>query len=312
MKIRYYTQSDQKEWDSFVKEAKNSHFFFFRNFMEYHSARFKDASLLIYDAKDKLIALLPANRVKNKLYTHQGLTFGGLIVSPKMKSVIMLEIFEALKLFLQQEGITEVIYKAIPYIYHTKAAEEDRYALFVQDAKRIKTELSATIYLDKPLKYSNGRKWRLKKVKQAGLRIELSDDFTLFWKLLNQILEKYHGAKPVHSFDEITKLHQHFPKHIKLYHVFLDEKLLCGGVVFENEDIAHLQYVANSDEGRKIGALDLLIDYLIKDVYSAKKYFDFGTSNEDDGRVLNHGLIDQKERFGASGVVHDTYLWKLT
>ena len=38
-----------------------------------------------------------------------------------------------------------------------------------------------------------------------------------------------------------------------------------------------------------------------------KTYFDFGISTEENGRVLNSGLIDQKEGFGARGVVHDHY-----
>ena len=38
---------------------------------------------------------------------------------------------------------------------------------------------------------------------------------------------------------------------------------------------------------------------LIEDVFSAKRWFDFGISTEDDGRILNQGLIEQKEGFGA-------------
>lgn len=36
-------------------------------------------------------------------------------------------------------------------------------------------------------------------------------------------------------------------------------------------------------------------------------YLDFGISNENDGRYLNLGLIEQKEGFGARTVVHDFY-----
>ena len=60
-------------------------------------------------------------------------------------------------------------------------------------------------------------------------------------------------------------------------------------------------------EGRNVGALDFIIDKLINEVYSNKKYFDFGISNEDGGRFLNTGLIAQKEGFGARAVVHDFY-----
>jgi hypothetical protein len=74
-----------------------------------------------------------------------------------------------------------------------------------------------------------------------------------------------------------------------------------------NDTIVHVQYGTNSYLGRDVGALDYLYDYLIKKIYSSKLYFDFGTSNEDEGHSLNCGLIAQKEGFGAKAVVHDSY-----
>ena len=78
-------------------------------------------------------------------------------------------------------------------------------------------------------------------------------------------------------------------------------------MVFENTQIVHTQYLANSIIGRDVGALDFVIDKLINEIYKDKKYFDFGISNENDGRFLNAGLIAQKEGFGARAVVHDFY-----
>ena len=46
--------------------------------MEYHADRFTDYSLLVYDG-NKLLALLPANRSGDVLYSHAGLTYGGVI-----------------------------------------------------------------------------------------------------------------------------------------------------------------------------------------------------------------------------------------
>lgn len=98
-----------------------------------------------------------------------------------------------------------------------------------------------------------------------------------------------------------------FSKYIKLFLAKKDERIVSGALIYENQNIVHTQYLANSEEGRELGALDLLIDYLIKDIYKNKKYFDFGISNEDAGRYLNTGLIAQKEGFGARAVVHDFY-----
>ncbi len=312
MTITRYSSDFKNQWNDFLKNAKNYHFFFHRDFLAYHKECFTDYSLMFYDDKNKLIALLPANRQADTLYSHQGLTYGGFIVNDNMKAATILEIFENTKAFLRKQGITTLIYKTIPHFHHKKPAEEDRYALFRQNATLIQRDLGAVIDRTQPIKYSNGRKWSLKKAKAHPFTIRKSTDFTLFWPLLEEILQMQHGSKPVHSLDEINYLANTFPDNIHLYLIYHERELLAGAVTFVNPDVVHLQYVANSIKGRKIGALDLLIDHLIQHVYTDKRYFDFGTSNEQNGRILNEGLIDQKERFGARCIVNDRYEWKLT
>lgn len=302
-----YEDKNKLVWNDFINTAKNSHFFFKRDYMEYHSDRFDDYSLIIYDDKDKVIAVLPANKVEDTLHSHQGLTFGGFIVSDKMTAEIMLNIFEVLKVFLKENNFNKLIYKCIPYTYHLKPAEEDRYALFINNAKLVRRDVSSTIDLSVPIRYSKGRKWSVNKAKKEDLQVIETTDYDTFWSLLESVLEAQHGSKPVHTVEEIKELATHFPKNIKLYVALQNNEVLCGAVMYENDEIVHTQYLANSLLGRDIGALDFLSDYLINDKYKQKNYFDFGISNEEQGRVLNTGLIAQKEGFGARAVVHDFY-----
>ena len=83
--IRKYQSSDYSLWNEFVANAKNATFLFHRDFMEYHSDRFEDFSLLVFDEKNTLKAILPANRVQDVLHSHQGLTYGGLIFNQNSK-----------------------------------------------------------------------------------------------------------------------------------------------------------------------------------------------------------------------------------
>ena len=101
-----------------------------------------------------------------------------------------------------------------------------------------------------------------------------SDDYEIFWELLTGVLESNHEAKPLHTLEEIKELANLFPKNIKLFLAKKDERVAAGALIYENQNIVHTQYLANSGEGREIGALDLLIDYLIKDIYKNKKYFE--------------------------------------
>lgn len=307
MNIIKYIAEYKSLWNEFVKNSKNSHFFFQRDYMEYHSDRFEDFSLMLFDETNKLIAVLPANIKEDVLYSHQGLTFGGFLVDDKMKTETMLEIFELLKQFLKEQNIEKIVYKCIPHIYHIKPSEEDRYVLFRNDAKLIRRDVSSTIDLTEQVRYSKGRKWTINKAKKESIETFQSDDYETFWELLTGVLKSNHETKPVHTLEEIKKLANLFPKNIRLFLAKKNERIVSGALIYENQNIVHTQYLANSEEGRDLGALDLVVDYLIKDIFKNKKYFDFGISNEDAGRYLNTGLIAQKEGFGARAVVHDFY-----
>lgn len=306
MKLVRYRNIDKQKWDAFVEASKNGHFFYKRDYMDYHNDRFEDHSYLLYDEKDKLMGLMPANVVGECLYTHQGLTFGGFIVDKSMNTVTMLRVFDLLLTSLVSLNIYRLVYKCIPYIYSSIPSEEDRYSLFRKGATLIKRDVSTTIFMENKLDYSSIRKKYIKKAYKHKLTFTESKNFEEYWKLLNSVLQKY-DTKPVHSLVEIEKLSSLFPENIKLYVAKKDDELLAGTIIYENKQIAHTQYLATSIAGKKVGALDFVLDKLINEVYQDIKYFDFGISNEDSGYYLNEGLISQKESFGARAVVHDVY-----
>ena len=142
------------------------------------------------------------------------------------------------------------------------------------------------------------------------LPVERSDDVAGFWKVLNETLQCCHGVKPVHSVAELELLMSRFPENIKLYVARLDDELLAGSVVFDCGKVVHTQYLAASPKGKQMGALDLVINYLIAEVYADREYLDFGISTEQGGMVLNEGLAFQKEMFGGRGVNYDC--WKVS
>lgn len=304
--VKQYNDSLKDLWDGFVKSSKNGTFMLERDYMDYHSDRFVDNSLMFYK-DDKLFALLPASLHGDELRSHGGLTYGGFVVDDNMKANYMLECFETLKFYMKENNINKLIYKCIPYIYHQKPCEEDLYALFVNSANLIRRDISSVIDLDNTLRYSELRERSIKKAKKNNISVVSSCSFFDFIFMLNKILNKYHGTNAVHTVDELQYLKSKFPNNIHLYEARKDGDLLAGAVVYEYKNMVHAQYMANSDEGRKLGALDLIIDFLINEKYNNKKYFDFGISTEDNGRYLNAGLISQKEGFGGRAVVYDFY-----
>ncbi|NDW17702.1 GNAT family N-acetyltransferase [Dysgonomonas sp. 216] len=307
MLIKQYTAEDKALWDNFVLSSKNGTFLFCRDFMEYHSDRFKDHSLMFY-SKDKLIAILPANISDDIFYSHQGLTYGGLVLSHHIKTDDILNIFSLLTAYLKNIGIKSFYYKAIPHIYHNYPAEEDLYALFRNGASLSSRTVSSTIELANKQPYGQSRKKQVKKA--SGFKLQILENSSLdgFWHVLDENLRIRYNAKPVHSLAEIQYLKSKFPDNIKLFTVSENTEIIAGSLIFETNSVAHIQYISANERGKQIGALDLLFDTLINRYFSDKRYFDFGISTENGGLYLNSGLIFQKEGFGARAIVYDTYL----
>ena len=304
--IKKYSPADRTAWDQFVKTSKNGTFLFERAYMDYHSDRFTDFSLLIF-RKGRLYALLPANRVADTLHSHQGLTYGGFVMNDRATVSDVLEMFGAVNLFLRQNGFSKVVYKAIPYIYDRIPAQEDLYALFRAGATQIAGNISSAIYSEDRLKFTESRKSGLRKARAAGLRVTESDDLATFWNILSTNLEDKYSVKPVHTLAEISLLKSRFPKHIKLYLCLHEDTPLGGTLVYETGRVVHTQYISANLAGKNSGALDLLFDYLINKKYADIQIFDVGQSTENSGYILNENLIFQKEGFGGRGVMYNVY-----
>jgi hypothetical protein len=103
-----------------------------------------------------------------------------------------------------------------------------------------------------------------------------------------------------------------FPDNIVLYLVITScSEIAAGTVLYINNNIVHVQYISSTKEGKSLGALDLLFDFLINDVYRDYRIFDFGTSCLCGGKLLDEGLIFQKEGFGGRSVCYDTYRYSI-
>jgi hypothetical protein len=305
--VRRYQESDCENWNAFIGQAKNATFLFYRDFMEYHKDRFQDYSLIVLDG-EKWAAVLPANVVANEVFSHQGLTYGGLVYNEKIKLASVIAIFKSILLFLNDNKIEKLQVKLIPSIYHKKPAEELNYALFLAEAQLIRRDSLAVIDLSKKNSLSKLRKRSIQKGISNDFVVKEVDDFEDFWnEILIPNLAQKHQAKPVHSLQEIIKLKTLFPENIRQFNVFQNGVIVAGTTIFESENVAHCQYISGKDDKNELGGLDLLFQHLISDVFKNKRFFDFGISNENQGRKLNNGLSYWKESYGASTIVQDFY-----
>lgn len=311
MEIRRYRREDKELWNSFVSKARNATFLFDRNYMDYHADRFDDNSFMFYH-KGKLKAVLPANVAGDTLYSHQGLTYGGLLLDKKATVEDVLECFDSLNSWLRENGKSKVVYKALPWIYQQYPSEEDLYALTWKcKAQLISRDISSSIVIDNKLKFAESRKSGIRKALSLNIEVGESNDVDGFWHVLEDNLGNRYNAKPVHTASEMKLLMSRFPNNIKLYVAKMNGEIVGGTLIYVTPQVVHTQYISASVEGKKHGALDLLFDYIINKVYANCRYFDFGKSTEQGGAYLNEPLIFQKEGFGGRGVCYDWFQWEL-
>lgn len=309
--IERYTADQKAIWNQFVLNSKNGTFLFDRNYMDYHSDRFEDYSLMIY-RKGRLYSLLAANKMGSVLYSHQGLTYGGLIMSDKVTVADSVEMFRVINACLKESGFEKVIYKPIPFIFHQHPAQEDLYALFrTSNAKIIGRNISSTIIQSDKMKFIESRKSGIRKALSNGITVRQSNDLSAFWEILDTNLKNKYGVAPVHTLSELQLLQSRFPQNIKLYLAYKDDIALGGSLLYVTKQVVHTQYISANIEGKELGVLDLLFDYLINHEYTNYPYFDFGQSTENMGSVLNESLIFQKEGFGGRGLCYDIYEYEL-
>ena len=307
VKISVYSPAQHSEWNHFVYGAKNSTFMHLREYMDYHSSRFTDNSLIAYQ-NNKIIGVLPANRVGDTLYSHQGLSYAGWLVQTKHFDVTnMLRIWDAMAEFLPTIGIKRLVYKPSPHIYHSYPAEEDLYAIFRHNGVITSTTISTVIPIAEAIRFNENSRRAVRLAQKEGIVIHETTDFAPYWDVLTELLNERYGVNPVHTLAEINLLHSLFPINIRLFTANLGDEVLGGTLIYHTGLVAHAQYIAASQKGKAMKVLPIIFDHLINIEFSQTRYFDFGTSNEQGGRVLNEGLVMQKTGMGGRGIVYNTY-----
>ncbi|MEX3956109.1 GNAT family N-acetyltransferase [Trinickia sp. EG282A] len=315
MRARFFQADDALRWDDFCARCHGATFLHSYRFLSYHGDRFADRSIIIEDGEDWL-GVIPAARHpfdEDVVVSHPGVTYGGMLHDGRLRGVQMIAALDAAAGLWRSAGFKQLRYKCVPHIYQAAPAQDDLYALFRVGAVRYRCDLSSCIDLRHRLPVSGRRLRAQKKASRAGILVTRGNErLPEFWAVLEENLLRKHSAKPVHTLDEIEMLAERFPDRIRLMAATLNGNVEAGIVLFLSETVAHAQYIASSEPGYEVNALDAVFEESIEQSRMAgKRFFDFGISTEDDGRVLNEGLNQFKNEFGAGGVVYEFYQWDL-
>lgn len=305
--VRRYLSDDVALWNAFVGSAQNATFLFHRDFMEYHSDRFQDYSLLVFEG-EKLISILPANCTEYEVYSHSGLTYGGFVLGQMVGENDFEMIYSAIIEFLKKADKNQLIIKEMLPFYHR--TETTNFAdFFIENGAKItNTKKNLAIDFKSDYTISKSKKKHYRRLQSEGLVVKKEENFDAFWtNVLTPLLDEKYNTKPLHSLSEITLLQHKFPLNIEQYNLYLDEEILAGITIFKTKHVVKSQYGATTEKGKQYRALDYLFIYLIEEFSKSFDYFDMGTVDDDSELGYNEGLLNQKKELGCDLYSQNTY-----
>lgn len=305
-KVVKYQPEYKLVWDAFVKHSKNATFLFHRDFMEYHQDRFEDYSLLVFK-ENNVVALLPANVTEHIVYSHQGLTYGGLILADGIEESLLENIQNEIFSYLKNDRAKYLVVKVLPEIYSSEA--KHCLKIYSKNNNHVVENQNMVLAIDynSDFKIHKTKLKRFKKLDSSFRIKEGRSELVNFWNalLVPRLKEKYQ-SKPVHSLSEIEYLQSKFKNEIVQYNIYKDESLLAGITIFIKGKTVKSQYGIASVEGEKNYALDILFVYLIEKFRNeGKQYFSMGTVNNSSELGYSKGMLKQKQEFGCRVYMQD-------
>lgn len=326
LEIKKYTDDMQEKWDEFVQyQSCNGTFLQTRNFLNYHGNKFKDASFAIYKGQGTIVAVVPAClieiRDKKVFYSHAGSTFGGIVIGKAFYNIEHVDaIMQVLEVYWREQGYDEVKLRQTSTIFAKRNIELLDYFLYKYGYIPY-DELSSYVDFEEYREdvisnFSAGRRRDYKYALKNALafrKIEKDEEIMEFYQLLCLNLEKYE-TQPVHSCSELVDFkNQRLKDIVEFYAVYMGEKMVAGSMVFKFENrVFHTQYLAADPIYLKFYTMNYLDGELISlAMRSGYRFFSFGISTEEQGRILNKSLAQFKEGFGTQFGINRTYTKKL-
>ena len=326
--IKKYTVEYSAEWDEFVMERSlNGTFLQTRRFLAYHPRdRFDDCSLMIYDEKERLSALIPACTIymdsEKVFFSHKGSTFGGILYDERHNNAACIKIIlSELLIFLRKQKYRKIYIKITPDIFCRENSSLLQYMLFNAGFSEY-TELNTYVDLqglndDIVMDFSATKRKHIRRLAKKNLKfkfIEEDEEIALFYQLLECNLSKY-NVKPIHSFEEIIDLkNNRIPEHVQFCGVFMHEQMLAAGMLFDfgKNKVVHAQNLSSNPYDREVDAIEYLYYSVIKE-YKQRGYgyLSWGISTENAGTYLNMGLIRNKESYGSKYYLNRTFYKEL-
>ena len=313
--VKRFSKSNNRLWDSFVKNANNGTIFHLRRFLSYHPVdRFVDHSIEFYK-KNTLFSVFPAAELnvngKNLLVSHPGSTVGSFVLLESVSISDSLELIKVLIDYAKRNKFEGIRLTIPPVSYQNRVSNYVDYALLRSGFNYLKREITSTLSIENDVelnfnKFKPSHARAVRKAKEADIKIKVSQDLKSFYDILKKNLKIRHGVSPTHTLQELYDLIELFPKSLNIFGAFYKGEMIAGVLNFIiKDDVVLAFYISHKEKFQELRPLNLLFHSIFEwCVQENIKVYDFGIFTVDG--EPNMGLGRFKENFGASGIFRDT------
>jgi hypothetical protein len=317
LRARPYAPHDEHGWDDLVAGSSNGTFLHTRRYLSSTNDRVADASLVLEDARGRLVGAFPAGvhaTDQTMIESHPAVAYGGIVHRGELRGTRMVAALEAVAERYYHDGWQAIRYKAIPHVYHRVPADDDLYALFRLGASRSRCDVASVVDMSDRSPLSSRRARSLRKAERAGIEVARgAEHLPPLWSVIAGRLAEKFRTEPLHDATSLVRLGALFGDQVECLVGLLEGSVVAGAVVFRTGQVDHAQYIGADDRGYRTSALDAVLCACLADCEQRRtRYFSFGNSTAYGGRVFNEGLFSYKSGFGAGAVVHECYDLRLT
>lgn len=322
MNIKIIKRLESEEWENFVENSNNGTIFHQLKFLSYYDEKKLSFSNLAFYDKNDLIAVLPGGIKNNFFFSPLGSTYGSIVVKKTCSFLEYEQILDTFLDFCKKEGLEGIYLTPPPIIYSKELNQTEDYLLLYKGFEIKKSLLTSAVNIKKFKSNSDILKSLTSRCrrdiyisKRKKVKVRESKNYKSFYDMLLKNKER-NKTKPLHSFDEITKLIALFPKNIKLLVAYYRNNPIAAILLFvTNKNVALGYYICHYDNYQKLKGVSRL--YYESIVWAKKnnlEWLDLGVSPQipsENPMEPKRSLIFFKESINTRGFLRNTYFYKI-
>lgn len=257
-----YSAGRMREWNAFVFAARNATFLIDRNYMDYHSGRFADHSLMFYKG-GALYAVMPANESGGVLYSHQALPTADWLWAAALPQPTPLRCFRNSTPILLTAAYTRLCIR--PYRGFTTACRRKRMCMpfFAYAARSSQPATYRRPYRRHMAEVERDRRYGVNKALRSGVEVAGATTLPLSGLCLRAIWAANTVCARYTRWPRCSCCTRDF---LTTYACMWRGKTgacLAATVLYLTPQVVHAQYISACTEGKQLRVIDAIYDVIL-------------------------------------------------